>query len=112
STSTTDDAPATVVPDGTSKTIDAVPAGTVVVTVTGGKLVVTSATPNSGWTLDEQRAEGREVEVRFVSATQRVDVHAELEDGQIRSRVRVRDLTPATSTTADDHGSDDPAGHD
>ncbi len=113
-------APANAVPDGTTKTIDAAPAGTVVVTVADGKLVVTSATPNDGWTLGEQRSAGREVEVRFLSATQRVDVKAELEDGQIRTRVRVRDLTPGTSSTVpgDDRsgsgrgGADDPANHD
>jgi hypothetical protein len=121
STSTVDDGRSTTtaspVPDGTTQTIDAAPGGTVVVAVQGSQLVVVSATPNPGWTLGEQQPAGREVEVRFLTSAARVDVDAELEDGQIRTRVRLRALddssSNSTSTTiVDQGGNDDGADHD
>ena len=111
------------VPDGTSQTFGAGPAGTVTVSRAGGVLSIVSADPAAGWAISEREDSGREVEVTFVSGGVRVKFDVELEDGAVRVRVRQRGLTggtlPGTTppTVGDDssgrgsgssgHGSDD-----
>ena len=131
STSTTNGtvAPAPTNPTGEVRAIDAAGAGTVLVAVEGSSLRLVAATPASGWRVEVEQATGREVEVDFRSGTKRVQVNVELEDGQVRERVRVRDDADDTDIrtengtvvrddnggqdgSADDnsgHGGDDPA---
>ena len=78
-------------PSTAVRSIDAAGAGTVLVAVEGGSLRLVAATPTAGWRVEVEQGAGREVEVDFRSGTKRVQVNVELEDGQVRERVRVRD---------------------
>lgn len=106
------------------RTINAAGAGTVIVAIEGGSLRLIAATPADGWRVEVEQASGREVEVDFRLGTRRVQVNVEIEDGEVRERVRVRDDANDTdirtengtivrddSTDFDDdnsgHGSDD-----
>jgi hypothetical protein len=64
--------------------------GTVSYTV-DATLAVVNTVPASGWSTEVEQASGRELEVDFRSGTRRVQVNIELEDGQVRERVRIRD---------------------
>jgi hypothetical protein len=129
STSTTvDDGSTTTAPaDPASevRSIDAAGAGTVLVAVEGGSLRIVAATPSSGWRVEVEQATGREVEVDFRSGTKRVQVNVEIEDGEVRERVRVRDDADGTDIRGEDglvvrddsadssgHGSDDDSAED
>ncbi len=79
-------------------------AGTVTVLREGDVLTVTEVNPNDGWTFEVEQATGREVEVKFLSGNTRVDFNAELEDGEVRVRVRTRLLDPDEAIGADDDG--------
>jgi hypothetical protein len=110
---------------GDVRVISAGDAGSVTVVSDGASLSILTTTSNPGWRVEVERAAGREVEVTFRSGELRVDVHVEIEDGQIRERVRTRnDVTGVETRTedgmvvrdesADDgsssgHGSDDDA---
>ena len=96
-----DPAPGTP-PSGEVRTIDAAGAGTVVVAVEGTSLRLISATPASGWQVEVEQASGVEVEVDFRAGTRRVQVNLELEDGQVRERVRVRDDATGTDVRSED----------
>jgi hypothetical protein len=98
--STTTQAPADPTTD--VRAIDAAGAGTVLVAVEGGSLRLVSATPVSGWRVEVEQASGPEVEVDFRSGTRRVQVNVELEDGQVRERVRVRDDADGTDIRTED----------
>jgi hypothetical protein len=74
-----------------TRTVDAAAAGTVTYAVDGASLTLLDATPVAGWSVEVEQAVGREIEVDFRSGTQRVQVNVELEDGQVRERVRLRD---------------------
>ena len=89
-------APAPTNPTGAVRAIDAAGAGTVLVAVEGSSLRLVAATPSAGWRVEVEQATGREVEVDFRSGTKRVQVNVELEDGQVRERVRVRDDADGT----------------
>jgi hypothetical protein len=65
-------------------------AGTVTVAREGSVLRVVDTSANPGWTAVVERGFAREVEVSFRSEDGRVDFSAELEDGQVRARVRDR----------------------
>jgi hypothetical protein len=82
-------------------------AGTVTVGNSGSALTVVSADPADGWTVEIEAATGVEVEVDFRNGTRRVQFNAELEDGQVRVRVRERttDRTGEDSTTTSMPGS-------
>jgi hypothetical protein len=82
---------------GGQATFAAADAGTVTLERTPTGLRVVSADAAAGWSSEIERPEGREVEVTFRSATRRVDFNAELEDGEIRVRVRERPPAPATT---------------
>lgn len=96
STSTTAAGPAA--PTGEVRTVSAGDAGSIMVAVEGTNLRLLTAAPNSGWQVEVEHASGREVEVTFRSGTVRVDVNVELEDGQIRERVRTRDDATGAET--------------
>ena len=51
-----------------------------------------AATPAAGWAVEVEQASGDEIDLDFRRGTVRVQVDVELEDGQVRERVRVRDL--------------------
>ena len=76
--------------------------GTVNIVRTGGVLQVTSVNPSSGWTFEVEVGTGREVEIDFRRSGERVQFNAELEDGEIRIRVRTRDASQDDSDTIDD----------
>jgi hypothetical protein len=105
-TTTTDDGSTTTQapPDPTTevRAIDAAGAGTVLVAVEGGGLRLVAATPTSGWQVEVEQATGLEVEVDFRSGTRRVQVDVEIEDGQVRERVRVRDDADGTDIRTED----------
>jgi hypothetical protein len=102
------------------RTFQAGEAGSVLVAVDGSGLELLTAAPNQGWRVEVEQATGREVEVTFRSGTRRVDLNLELEDGQVRERLRTRDDATDTRTetingdvTDDDNsgpgsGDDDP----
>lgn len=86
-----------------SETYDAGAGGRVTVDQSGASLSVSNVAANSGWVSEVEMATGREVEVKFVNGTERIDFQAELEDGLVKTRVRVR----ALDRSADDDGSTD-----
>lgn len=55
-------------------------------------LTVTAVDPVPGWSSEIERAKGAEVEVRFLTAGRRIDFKAELEDGEVKVRVRSIEL--------------------
>jgi hypothetical protein len=79
-------------------TFEAGGAGTVTITRSGSSLTIVSVNPAAGWATDIEVASGREVEVDFRNGMHRIQFDAELEDGEIRIRVRDR---------IDDNGSHD-----
>jgi hypothetical protein len=86
-----------------SETYDAGAAGQVTVDQSGASLSVSNVAANSGWVSEVEIATGREVEVKFVNGTERIDFRAELEDGLVKTRVRVR----AQDGSTDDNSTDD-----
>jgi hypothetical protein len=80
------------------RTVSAGEAGSIVVAVDGTSLGLMSVNPNPGWTVEVEHASGREIEVTFLSGAARVDVKVELEDGQVRERVRTRTESPETES--------------
>ena len=87
---------------GDVRVVSAGDAGSVTVVSDGSSLGILTTSPNPGWRVEVEQAAGREVEVTFRSGELRVDVNVELEDGQIRERVRTRnDATGAETRTED-----------
>ncbi len=86
-----------------SETYDAGAAGQVTVDRTEASLSVGNVAAGRGWVSEVEKGSGREVEVKFVNGTERIDFQAELEDGLVKTRVRVRALDGST----DDSSSDD-----
>lgn len=84
------------------RTVHAGDAGSVMVAVEGASLRLLTAVPNTGWQVEVEHAAGQEVEVTFRSGSVRVDVNVELEDGQVRERVRTRDEATDTETRVED----------
>jgi hypothetical protein len=102
-TPTTDDstpttAGSTAAAAGEVRTVTAGEAGSIMVSVDGTSLQLLAAAPNSGWQVEVEHAAGDEVEVTFRSGTVRVDVNVEIEDGQVRERVRTRDDATGAET--------------
>jgi hypothetical protein len=79
-------------------------AGSVTVTNDGSSLAIVEVAPATGWVTEVEVAVGREVEADFRSGTRRIQFDAELEDGQVKTRVResadAGGSTTTTSTTA------------
>jgi hypothetical protein len=95
------------------RSLDAAGAGTVIYAVESGTLRLVSATPAPGWVVEVEQGAGREVELDFRSGTRRVQVNLELEDGQVRERVRVRDDADDTDVRSEDGVvQEDNSGHD
>ena len=97
STSTTvpDDSgsPSTTVPpaadDGASSaTFNAGDGGTVTIASNGSSLTITSVDPAPGWSFEIEVSSGVEVEADFRNGTRRIQFNAQLEDGEVRVRVR------------------------
>ena len=84
------------------RTLDAAGAGTVIYAVEGGQLRLITATPAAGWRVEVEQAGGHEVELDLRSGTQRVQVNVEIEDGQVRERVRFRDDADDTDLRTED----------
>jgi hypothetical protein len=82
------------------RTFQAGEAGSVLVAIEGTGLQLLTAAPNQGWRVEVEQATGHEVEVTFRSGTRRVDLNLELEDGQVRERLRTRDDATDTRTEA------------
>ena len=62
-------------------------AGTVTVQVTGGQLVLIDAIAATGWNLELDRADGREVKVEFESGGSDAKFEAKVDSGELRVRV-------------------------
>ena len=82
--------------------LDAAGAGTVIYAANGGSLRLVSATPAAGWRVEVEQSAGREVELDFRSGSKRVQVNLEIEDGQVRERVRFRDDADDTDIRTED----------
>ena len=65
-------------------------AGTVLVTVDGSTVTIADVVAADGWMPEVEAVEGREVEMDFRKGELRVQVNAEIEDGELRIRVRER----------------------
>jgi hypothetical protein len=76
--------------------VDAAGAGTVTFRRSGTQLTLVSAVPARGWRVEVEQAAGVEIEVDFRQGTRRVQVNLELEDGEVRERVRIRDEADGT----------------
>ena len=87
-----------------SETYDAGAAGQVTVDQSGASLSVSNVAANSDWVSETEVASGREVEVKFVNGTERIDFQAELEDGLVKTRVRVRAQDGSTDDNSTDNG--------
>ena len=104
-TTTLDDSPeddGAAAPADGIHSLDAGGAGTVIYAVEGGSLRLVTATPASGWAVEVEQGTGREIEIDFRSGTRRVQVNVEIEDGQVRERVRVRDDADDTDVRTED----------
>ncbi len=90
-------------------TYEAGAAGTVTIANDGSKLTITGVEAADGWTHEIEVQAGREVEMDFRKGGDRVQFNAELEDGEVRVRVRTRladgsrtEVTNGIDTTDDD----------
>ena len=92
-------------PGGETATHLAGEAGQVTISRSGDALSIVNVTPNGGWTFEVEQSSGRELEVKFTAAGARVDFNAELEDGQVR--IRVRDRATDDDRSGPGHGDDD-----
>jgi len=90
-----------------SQTYEAEAAGRVTVDQSGASLSISKVTANANWVSEIEMASGREVEVKFVNGTERIDFQAELEDGLVKTRIRVRALDSSTDDISSDDSSDD-----
>jgi hypothetical protein len=77
--------------------VDVAAAGTVTLEV-ADLLTITDTQPASGWSVEVEIATGREVEATFRNGADRVDFNAELEDGQVKVRIRERATGSETVT--------------
>lgn len=113
-TGSTDVASASSASQGTV-TYEAGVAGTVTISDDGNQLTIVSVDAADGWSHEIEVQVGREVEMDFRNGGDRVQFNAELEDGEIRVRVRTRtadgtrtEVTNGVDTTDDSKlGSDD-----
>ncbi len=71
-------------------TYEAGVAGTVTITNDGSQLTITAVDAAEGWSHEIELQVGREVEMDFRKGGDRVQFNAELEDGEVRVRVRTR----------------------
>ena len=104
--STTDDSTGDSTGAPTTEVILAKDAGSVTVASDGSQLRVVGTSANPGWKVEIERGTGREVEVQFENGARRIDVNAELEDGEIRARVREQRIDDDDGTTTTDDSTD------
>ena len=103
-----------------SQTYDAGTAGQVTVNQSGASLSVASVAAGTDWTPQVEKANGQEVEVKFVNGIERIGFQAELEDGVVKTRVRAEmaddskddDSDYDSSGRSDDDFTDDDSDHD
>lgn len=102
-----------------SVTYQAGAAGTVTISNDGSQLTITAVDAADGWSHEIEVQVGREVEMDFRNGGDRVQFNAELEDGQVRIRVRTRtadgtrtEVTNGVDTTDDDNSDDDDSSFD
>ena len=103
SDSDSDDSPtSTTVPGGSAASVThGVPGvGSVTFTYDSGNWVLIAATPTGDWVVDEASIDGEGIDVTFINGVVEVDVDTEIEDGQIRLRVRTEDETTDERTEA------------
>ena len=103
SDSDSDDSPtSTTVPGGSAASVThGVPGvGSVTFTYDSGNWVLIAATPAGDWVVDEASIDGEGIDVTFINGVVEVDVDTEIEDGQIRLRVRTEDETTDERTEA------------
>jgi hypothetical protein len=97
---------ASALADGATRSFVAGTAGSVEITRSGDSLALVRAMPSPGFAVEVESGAGREIEVKFSNGATGVDFNAELEDGEVRVRVRADDgaAIPSTSTatTPDD----------
>ena len=84
------------------RSLDAAGAGTVIYAVEGGSLRLVTGHAGQRLGVEVEQSAGREIELDFRSGTQRVQVNVEIEDGQVRERVRVRDDADDTDIRTED----------
>ena len=113
-TASTNSASASSASEG-AVTYEAGAAGTVTISDDGNQLTIVSVDAADGWSHEIEVQVGREVEMDFRNGGDRVQFNAEIEDGEIRVRVRTgtadgtrTEVTNGVDTTDDSgHGSDD-----
>jgi hypothetical protein len=88
-------------------------AGTVTISNDGSQLTITAVDAADGWSHEIEVQVGRQVEMDFRNGVDRVQFNAELEDGEVRIRVRTRtadgtrtEVTNGVDTSDDDNSSD------
>lgn len=82
-------------------------AGSVVIDTSSGKIVVTSILPAAGFTSEPAKADSNGVvKVHFVSATQRIEFIAKLENGSVVTDV-VNETPTSVAPPRRDHDDDD-----
>jgi hypothetical protein len=93
-------------------TYEAGAAGSVTISSDGSQLTIVEVNAADGWSHEIEVQVGREVEMDFRNGDERVQFNAELEDGEVRVRVRTRtadgtrtEVTNGVDTTADDSSS-------
>jgi len=96
--------PSTGDASGLAITYDAGAAGTVSIISNGSSLTVVSVNSDAGWSTDVEVASGREIEIDFRNRDRRIQFNAELEDGDIRIRVRDRVTDDSRDDDADNSG--------
>jgi hypothetical protein len=84
----------------TDHVVDVSDAGSVALTVNGAELQVAAVETNPGWTHEVEVSAGREVEVDFHRVDRRINFNAELEDGEIRVKIRERTGSTVIETTS------------
>ena len=77
-------------PVGATSTHAVLDAGAVTIAIDGANVTVVSADPAAGWAAEIETDEPHEAEVNFRNGGDRVDFRAEIEDGQLRIRIRDR----------------------
>jgi hypothetical protein len=78
----------TMAPTTSTVTYDAGDGGTVTITFDGTTLTLVGTGPSAGWSPEVEAASGREIDVDFRNGDRRIRFSAELEDGQVRIKVR------------------------
>lgn len=87
STSTTQDDHETVPITTDPRTYDVNGSGTVSLQVVAGQLVLLEVGATSGWSLEVDKADGREIKVEFESGDSDAKFEAKLDDGELRVKI-------------------------